>query len=282
MIPAYAKVNLRLKVINKRPDHYHNLEMINIRVDLADYLSIKKDNSGDISISTNHPNLPTDEHNILYRISQYFKETFLIKDGLHIYIDKHIPIGAGLGGGSCDGASLIRWFNDEYQLNLTDEQLIGLAVQFGADVPYGLFTQPAKVWGIGDKIEFINLELPHYLLLVTPPIMIATKAIFGEYDQLKISSNHQLKPVDVTGNIYELMENDLEKVTLSIYPQIREYLQALISLGAGKVIMSGSGPSFFCLVDNLELGKEMLSGYQNHYPNHFSVLTKIINNKKNI
>ena len=118
MIKAYAKVNLRLKVVGKRPNGYHDLEMINISVDLSDSLSIKKNKSGDIIIRSNNPLLPTDDNNIVHKVVKYIKETYQISDGFEIMIDKKIPIGAGLGGGSSDAAAMINWFNNEYRLNL--------------------------------------------------------------------------------------------------------------------------------------------------------------------
>lgn len=279
MIDAYAKVNLRLKVTNKRPDNYHNLEMINISIDLADHISIKKDKSGDIIINTNNSILPTDEANIIYKICLYFKKTFLINDGLDIYIDKRIPLGAGLGGGSSDGAALIRWYNEEYKLELSDDDLIGLAVKFGADVPYCLFSRPALVTGIGENIKFINIKLPPYLLLITPPLQVSTKEIFEEYDKLNIiNEKRSIIGDEINDNILDLMENDLAKVTMSKYPQLLEYKNTLETFGTNKIMMSGSGPSLFCLVDSINLGNTILTHYQTMYPTHFSILTRIIMN----
>lgn len=283
MIKAYAKVNLRLKVVGKRPNGYHDLEMINISVDLSDSLSIKKNKSGDIIIRCNNPLLPTDDNNIVHKVVKYIKETYQISDGFEIMIDKKIPIGAGLGGGSSDAAAMINWFNNEYRLNLSEDALIGLALKFGADVPYCLYGQPAIVTGIGKEINFIKLNLPKYLLLITPPINVSTKEIFNDYDRLISKENSDL---NYRTNIYkkqknnELMENDLMEVTFNKHPILEKMKRFLESLSKRKVMMSGSGPSLFCLFDSLNEANQIKDQYQERYPNHYINVTQIINVEK--
>lgn len=279
MVKAYAKINLRLKVLDKIKNNYHALEMINISIDLADRLSIKKVKNGNITITSNNPCLPVDETNIVYKVCKYMKEEYSIVDGFEIMIDKAIPLGAGLGGGSSDAAALLNWFNEEYQLKMGKNDLIGQALKFGADVPYCLFHQSALVNGIGEEIEFIHLDLPKYLLLITPDINVSTKEIFTEYDQLPLIRKQKTTIDFEKFNLYELLENDLEKVTIKKYPLLNDVKKTLEALGAQKVMMSGSGPSMYCLISDACEGEKIISLYQKRDPQHFMVLTKIISDK---
>ena len=141
-IKAYAKINLYLDVVRKRQDGYHDLEMVMIPIDLFDVLEITI--AEDTIMECDKAYIPVDERNTVIKAYHLMKETFSIQDHHHIRLVKNIPAQAGLAGGSTDGAAVIRIFNEMYHLNLSDQQMIDLAVQVGADVPFCLFETTAK------------------------------------------------------------------------------------------------------------------------------------------
>jgi 4-diphosphocytidyl-2-C-methyl-D-erythritol kinase len=272
---AYAKVNLRLKVLGKRSDNYHNLEMINISTDLADKIGIKTRNDGMINITSNRNDLPVDSRNLVYQVCDFMKANYQITDGFDIYIEKNIPMGAGLGGGSSDCAATLRWFYDKYHLNPDLSTMLGQALKFGSDVPYCLFGKTAFARSKGEDLQFISLRLPKYILVVTPNIFVSTKDIFTAYDQNQPEDLKYEEP-DLSKNIYDLMENDLEHVTFKLFPCLKEIKSYVETFGFEKVRMSGSGPTLFALTDDYRLGSYVLEQYRLQYPLHFASLNKII------
>jgi 4-diphosphocytidyl-2-C-methyl-D-erythritol kinase len=274
VVEAYAKVNLRLKVLGKRSDNYHDLEMININTDLADKISIKTRNDGKINITSNRDDLPVDSRNLVYQACDFMKANYQIIDGFDIYIEKNIPMGAGLGGGSSDCAATLRWFYDEYHLNPDLPTKVGQALKFGSDVPFCLLNRSAIARSRGEDLQFISLKLPKYILIVTPDLFVSTKEIFTAFDQLIEKPNYE-RP-DFAKNINELMENDLELATFERYPFLRGIKDYVKRFGFEMVQMSGSGPTLFALTDDYSLGESALGQYLKQYPHHFASLNKII------
>lgn len=251
IIKAYAKINLGLDVLRKREDGYHEVYMIMQSIGLHDSLTIKKLNTDEIFIKSNLAYLPSDQRNIIYRAAALFRETFPHVGGIRIDLDKKIPVSAGLAGGSTDAAATLIGLNRLFDTGLTQQELMDLGVQLGADVPYCIMLGTALSEGIGE----ILTPLPHmpkcHILLVKPNINVSTKHV---YENLKL--NEDISHPDIKGMIQGIedhdlnqltsrMDNILQSVTIDEYPIIDEIKDKMNSLGAEVALMSGSGPTVF-------------------------------------
>lgn len=236
-----AKLNLRLKCVGKLDNGYHELEMLNIRYPLNDYIYIRKDIKNKLEFVNS--NLNPDKDNLVLKVLEYLQETYNIKDKYYIKIEKNIPVGAGLGGGSSNAATLIKYINEEHNLNLSINDLINIGIKFGADIPYCLFNGPCIVKGIGEKIEEVELKLKEDLIIVNPNIYISTKEVFINNKKISDRSNIDLE------NYLDYLENDLEEAAFTVSKELRDVKEYLVSLDVKKVVMSGSGSTFILFVD---------------------------------
>lgn len=249
---AYAKINLSLDVISKMDSGYHSLEMVMAPIKLHDTLTIKKTDDLKITIESNSNTIPLDENNIVYRISNFFIESYNLKTGIYIYIDKQIPIGGGLGGGSADGAATLRGLNKLFNLNLTLDALAHIGLHFGADVPFCIYNRLALVKGVGEKIEFLNSNLNLSILLINPNIFISTKKIFSKVNIKKIvhpSTSLLIKAIENNSfeDIGKNLSNSLEHFTFSLSNEIKNIKKILIENNYKYPLMSGSGSTFFII-----------------------------------
>ena len=268
---APAKINLHLEILGIRPDNYHELVMIMQTVDLADRIEIRSISTDNIILNCGHPNVPLDRTNLAYRaaelMQQEFPDAFLEHGGVEITLHKHIPIAAGLAGGSGNAAAVLVGIDLLWELGLTQSDLQKLGARLGSDVPFCISGGTAIATGKGDVIspltslEGIYVVLGKYQSLeVSTPWAYATyRQEFGhEYAQSPASladRSHHVHSGDlvraiVAGDavkIGSLLYNDLEKVVLSAYPsvsQLRAEFQRHPNLGT---MMSGSGPTVFSL-----------------------------------
>jgi len=252
---AYGKINIGLDVTGKRDDGYHEVKMILKSVETHDEVVIRKQERG-ITLKTNKPFLPTDEKNLAYKAAQKIMERYGITEGVRIDIGKNIPIAAGMAGGSCDGAAVIRGMNEIFGLNMSVAEMDEVAVKLGADVPFCLRGGTYLAEGIGEKLTEIKNFPKCYALLINPGFGISTKWAYEQVD-LHPEIHHPdidgiVRAIDA-GNLKEmcsLMGNVLEEVARPVHPEIREIEEKLISGGAIGTMMSGSGPTVFGIFDN--------------------------------
>jgi 4-diphosphocytidyl-2-C-methyl-D-erythritol kinase len=244
-----AKINLGLNIVSRRCDGYHNLETIFYPIDIKDGLEIVNSSSeeqyrffqtGDIIIGDPSNNLVIKAFEL---IKDYTKTKI---PNIDIHLLKKIPTGAGLGGGSSDAAFMLKLLNDSYNLNISEKELIELALQIGADCPFFLYNKPTFATGIGDELMPIDLDLSSmYILIVKPNIFISTKEA---YSMINIKK-HTLSLKEIVDRpLYEwkeLMKNDFEPPIFRKYPQICNIKQQLYDLGATYASMSGSGSSLY-------------------------------------
>jgi 4-diphosphocytidyl-2-C-methyl-D-erythritol kinase len=254
---SFAKVNLYLRVVSRRRDGFHDLDTLFSRIDLHDTITIKGRKDSAIRISCSQRGVPAGKTNLCFRAAEALRKEAGFKAGLDIDIEKRIPVGAGLGGGSSNAASVLLGLNKYWHLNLSTGRLARLASGIGSDVAF--FVHDAKFArgsGKGDKIR----ELPRlknrrlWFVLACPRIEVSTPFIYRKFDISRLTSN---KP-DVKILLSELSEkgcrfdpkllfNDLEAVTTSLYPVVSRVKDAFFAEGAGKVMMSGSGPTVFSI-----------------------------------
>lgn len=282
---AYGKINIGLDVLRKRSDGYHEVKMIMQTVSLYDRITITRlEDSSDIELETNLSFLPTNDNNIVYKAAKLLKDEFFIQDGLAIKLEKHIPVAAGMAGGSTDAATTLELLNTMFSLGLSKEDLMKRAVTLGADVPYCILKGTALSEGIGEVLTPLTPIMPCYILIVKPPIHVSTKFV---YENLKLDELEAHPDIDVivdaihAGDVYAMannMGNVLESVTEETYPVISSIKQLMIENGAISSLMSGSGPTVFGIYDNEDAIHDAATFFKLNYPSYRTYVTKPINN----
>jgi 4-diphosphocytidyl-2-C-methyl-D-erythritol kinase len=277
-IQAYAKINLFLNVLYKRPDGYHEIETVFQSIGLSDDIILRK-LSRDIKINCEHPQVPLDESNLAYRAAKLLFEVSSLSEGVEITIKKRIPVAAGLGGGSADAAAVLVGLNQLFELGYECEQLMQLGVKLGADVPFCILGGTALGRGIGAILEPLPPLGKIWLALVNPGFMVSTAWV---YQNLHLGSTNQKnenlgltkspKNVNIliqqiqTNNLRRICDelfNTLEAVVVSKYPIIGNLKNQLKESGALSALMSGSGPTVFALMPDefhAKAAAEKLSG----------------------
>lgn len=250
-VKAYAKINLGLDVLRKREDGYHDVCMIMQSLDLHDTITMRKSFSGKISIRTNLSFLPHDRGNLVYKAAALFLDAIKMKDGLDITLEKHIPVAAGLAGGSSDAAATLKGLNEMYQAGLTTQELMKLGVKIGADVPYCIMLGTALSEGIGEILTPLAPIPDCFILLVKPDISVSTKYV---YENLRLSEpvihpdikamRSALEESDLN-TLAKHMDNILQTVTIRDYPVITKIKEKMSELESMVSLMSGSGPTVF-------------------------------------
>jgi len=255
---APAKINLWLEVIRKRKDGYHDISSLMLPISVFDRMSLEVCPGDEtISIACDSPEIPSDERNLAWRAADLYVKDSRIKTGIHIDLRKHIPGGAGLGGGSSDAAGVLVALNSFFENAVRSVDLERLAVSLGADVPFFLYCRPALATGIGEKLQFVDMAPGLPLLLIKPPAMVPTGWI---YRSLKLTKGLPKIKLDRLGEhprqLAELIENDLESVTVPRYPVIAELKNWLTARGALAASMSGSGPTVFGIFETVQAAED--------------------------
>ena len=257
---SHAKVNLRLDILGKRPDGYHDIRTVFQKITLGDELSIAMAKSG-IEVECNYPQVPQNEGNLAFSAARALLDRYKINDGLRIAIKKRIPVAAGLGGGSSNAASSLMGINQLFELGLTDEELMGIGRTIGADVPFFIFGNSARATGIGDLLEPLAVNPQLWLLLITPDTPISTAWAYGNIRRgLTNSANNIIIPdcIDHLDEVIAILSNDLEKVVIPRHPVIQTIKDTLSEKGAKGSLMSGSGSTVFGIFESEGEAKEAL------------------------
>ena len=252
---SMAKINLGLDVVRRREDGYHEVRMIMQTIHLFDRLEISKNTSGQITMETNLAFLPTNENNLVYKAAKLLTDEFGIKDGVHVWLHKHIPVAAGMAGGSTDAAAVLYGMNRIFDLGLSKEELMERGVKIGADVPYCVMRGTALAEGIGEKLTKLPPMVKCPVLIAKPQINVSTKFV---YENLKLDADTAHPDIDrLVADIREKnltkiaadMGNVLETVTIPAYPVIADIKENMLQNGAVNAMMSGSGPTVFGLFE---------------------------------
>jgi 4-diphosphocytidyl-2-C-methyl-D-erythritol kinase len=251
---APAKINLSLDVLHKRDDGFHEVEMVMTMVDLADRIEMQELSTDTIIISSQAGYIPLDEKNLAFQAAKLIKDTYDVRKGVYIHLDKKIPVAAGLAGGSSDAAATLRGLSRLWQLDIPIEQLQVLGAKLGSDVPFCVTGGTALATGRGEKLQMIDNPMQCWVVLVKPLINVSTTDVYGRLKAAEIQDHPHTERLiaalaerrfdDVCG----LMGNVLEEVTLELYPEVRHLKACMLRLGADGVLMSGSGPTVFGLV----------------------------------
>lgn len=275
-LKSRAKINLSIDVLGKREDGYHLVEMIMQTIDLYDVIKIIELSSGDIILKSNSSDIPLDDNNIVYKAINLLKNKFNINKGIEIFIQKNIPIAAGMAGGSSNAAAVLVGLNKLWGLNLSELDLQKLGFKLGADVPFCISGKAALAQGVGEELSFIKgLPKDISILICKPEIFVSTKDVYEGLDLNNIQNrpdNKKLLEDLRQENIQSLaknMVNVLESVTSIHYREIKEIEKVMMENGALGSMMSGSGPTVFGLYKNredaLKSEKELLKNYKQVY-----------------
>ena len=253
---AYAKINLGLDVVCRRDDGYHELNMIMVPIDFYDLCEVNI--SEQMSFHSNASYLPSDDKNTMLKAVNVMREHFGFAENFEIRLTKHIPSQAGLAGGSSDAAATMHMIKELLNLEADDETMIQLAKKVGADVPFCYMEQPAQVSGIGEKMEFFELNTDFYLFLAKPYRGVSTKKAFESlnFRTLRHPNIEAVREALENGNYYQMLGalgNSLEQTAFELVPQIREVKHELEDFGFDGALMSGSGSTVFAITRDREL-----------------------------
>ena len=245
-VEAYAKLNLGLRIVGRRPDGYHELDSIVQTVDLADRITFEIE--GDCLRVENTLDVPM-EQDLGYRAARAMLEQKGVSIGVRIRIDKRIPVGAGLGGGSTDAAAILTTLDQLTPPEVARDTLHQLATKLGADVPLFLTGGTLRIRGIGENVEPLNEDMGHAYAVVVPPIHCDTAKVYGALHRERIGTPNGRPP--------EPGENDLLEPALRLYPGLRSYLETIGRIPCRFAGMSGSGSAFYAACDCPEQAHEI-------------------------
>jgi 4-diphosphocytidyl-2-C-methyl-D-erythritol kinase len=253
VLRAPAKVNLTLEVVGRRPDGYHDICTVMQAITLADELSLRP--APELSLRCSRPELETPD-NLVWRAAMLVRRETGATQGAAIFLDKRIPIAAGLGGGSSDAAAALRGLNELWGLGLGPAQLMELAARIGSDVPFFLLRGGcALAEGRGERLTELPPLPPHWLVLVKPPIGISAGAVYGAFPRERWSDCTrtrawlaQVRQLGA-GRLPDPF-NDLEEIALQVAPEAARARDALLAAGAPRPVMAGSGSTFFAVFES--------------------------------
>ena len=262
-LKSRAKINLSIDVLGKREEGYHLVQMIMQTIDLFDKIKIFSIEENKIVIKSNSIEIPLNDDNIVYKTAKLIKDKYNIDKGLEIYIEKNIPVAAGMAGGSSNAAAVLVGLNKLWDLNLSEDELKIIGLELGADVPFCISGQASLAENIGEKLTKIDgLSKDIFILVCKPELFVSTKEIYEAIDSKKIEKrpNNKLLISSLKENnvklLAENMYNVLEEVTKDKYPVIDEIEKVMMENNALGAMMSGSGPTVFGLYDKEEHAKK--------------------------
>lgn len=259
-LKALAKINLGLDVLGRRENGYHDVRMVMQTIYLCDNIKIKKTKQPGIELKTNLFYLPVDEKNIAYKAAKMLIDEFEIQEGVSITLDKHIPVAAGLAGGSSNAAAVLVGMNKIFKLGLSQQELMERGVKLGADVPYCIMRGTVLAEGIGEILTPLKPMQKCYILIAKPPINVSTKVVYEKLDAYEIETHPDIDGIlegleqENLEKIAASMGNVLELVTIDDYPIIEEIKNTMKEEGALNAMMSGSGPTVFGIFKNKQSG----------------------------
>lgn len=259
-LKAFAKINIGLKILNKREDGFHNVETTLATINLCDLLTMDEIDSG-ITVEAEGLDVQPEE-NLCYRAADTFMQRHGITRGVKISLIKNIPVGGGLGGGSADAAAVLKGITKLFDMYVEDKELMEMASEIGSDVPFFIKGGAAYAKGRGDELKFF--KLPHMrLVLYYPGYPISTKWAYEEYDKMRLTPEVDVDNIS-PGKKKKIrkgfaLENSFEKIVFKRHPDLLDVKTRLLAVGAFFVSLSGTGSCLFTLVD--EKTQEKITKY---------------------
>ncbi len=270
-----CKINIGLNIIGKRSDGFHDLETVFYPVQIKDIVEviISDDPSKDMLFTSSGNSVAgNEEENLCIKAYRLLKRDFPQIPAVKMHLHKHIPMGAGLGGGSANASAVLTLLNDKFELNIADEQLMEYALQLGSDCPFFLLNKPAFASGRGEKFSPSAIDLSGYkILIVHPGIHVHTGKAFGGLNPEDFSPAGQLQEAlkQAIAQWKGLIRNDFEKPVFALHPQIREVKERMYESGAIYSAMSGSGSSVFGIFSPDVLRQAQHDKNNLKFPSHY-------------
>ena len=262
-----AKLNLYLEVLRKRKDGYHDICTVFERISLADRVIIRESFHGGITVRSDFREIPQGRANIAYKAASMLKRDFHIKRSVDIEIRKVIPVGAGLGGGSSNAASVLLGLDRLWNLKLKRAKLLRYAGRLGSDVAFFLYECPFAVGtSRGNKISPLDgLKQKIWHIVVVPNKNISTKIIYNRLDKISGKSGFHRPQLHIAPGVVvaDMLFNRLEEVTLKEYSAVRQVKERLKAVGLSRVLMSGSGSAVFAIVSSRKEGLRAARAFEN-------------------
>ncbi len=261
-LKALAKINLGLDVLGRRENGYHDVRMVMQSIYLYDEVKIEKTSLSEIEVASNLNFLPTGDGNIAYKAAKLLKEEFHIEEGVRISLNKHIPVAAGLAGGSSNAAAVLFGMNRMFRLGLSGKELMERGVRLGADVPYCIMRGTVLAEGIGEELSVLPAMPKCTVLIAKPPVSVSTRVVYEALDSKEIEAHPDIDGI-IEGlkagslkKVASCMGNVLEDVTIPMHPVIEDIKREMVDAGALNAMMSGSGPTVFGLFESRGTARE--------------------------
>jgi 4-diphosphocytidyl-2-C-methyl-D-erythritol kinase len=256
-VPAFAKINLGLRVHGRRPDGYHEISTVFQTVSLRDTLSFQAKNDGKLELVCSDPSIPTDESNLVMRAASALRERFGVGRGVSVELEKVIPAGGGLGGGSSDAAVTLAALAALWEVDTNVAELAEIGARLGADVPFFLTGGTALGAGTGTDVRPLEDAPKMHLVVVAPGVHVSTKEAYSALGAPALTKVEPLVNLSVSrteadfpDSLCGVWSNDFEAVVVRLYPEIGRAREGLVETGAGRVMLSGSGSSVFGVFEN--------------------------------
>jgi 4-diphosphocytidyl-2-C-methyl-D-erythritol kinase len=258
-LPSFAKINLALHVLGRRPDGYHELYTVFQTISLQDRLTFSHSADDRISLTCDNQGIPVDKDNLIMRAAKSLRERFDVKSGMSIHLEKRIPWSAGLGGGSSNAAIALLGLAKLWEIDITKHDLEQIGATIGADVPFFFTGGTALGTGLGTMISPLADAPPAYLVVVKPDVEVSTAKAYEslnlpaltktECDTILSSS---CLSTDFSDLLYTGLKNDFESVIFGLYPEIMRARDGLLNQGARNALLAGSGASVFGVFDSVD------------------------------
>jgi len=253
IVESPAKINLGLNVVRKRADSYHDLETIFLPIMLSDKITFSK--SDKLNLKTDSDILNKLLDNLILKAIRLLEKRSIIKIHLDIFVEKVIPIGGGLGGGSSNAATTLKTVNKMFDLGLSYQELSKLALELGSDVPYFLNPIPSYAESRGELLYPLNIEIPYPILIVNPRIKIDTAWAFNKIkpvSPVKNLRNIFQESLDDFDKLKSYVKNDFEEIVFNEFPLLKQIKEELYNQGAEFALMSGTGSTVYGIFSNLQ------------------------------
>jgi len=264
---SFAKINLGLEVLRKREDNYHEIRTLFQTIDLFDILEFRTVTNSTIRLLGDDESVPWNEENLIFKAIHLLQDRCNLSQGIEVQVEKNIPPGKGLGGGSGNAAITLYVLNKIWSLNLSKKDLMQLGKTIGTDVPY--FLEGGLCLGTerGDKIAPLDDLVPLSCLLVLPSFPISTSSVYGDFEFTLTSGDKDSKIIKfLTERNICFLENRLEETVFKIYPQLRDIKNLFPRLGSELSLVSGTGSAVFGLFTDKDKAKRGLSELKEKYP----------------
>lgn len=258
-LPAFAKINLSLRVLGKRDDGFHEIETIFQTVKLHDTLTFSSIDDERLELTCDDSKIPVDESNLIIRAAKALREKFNVIQGARIHLEKRIPSPGGLGGGSSDAATTLLALNHLWNMQANKDELENIGAKLGADVPFFFTGGTALGSGLGTEINSLN-DLPKTeLLIVTPNVSVPTAEAYKSLNATRLTKKKGASILAssreseiIADSIQTILHNDFEPVIFRLKPEIERAKNAIVESGANGALMTGSGASVFGIFEKEE------------------------------